>query len=191
MSYNKLRPRIKPLTNAQFMLLQIISQAGEVSGYKIHKLVEEREYRVWADIGTTSIYTGLEKLRKKRLVISWLDRAKRGKGPLPKKFRLTEKGHQTLRREIEQALSSTRERDRRFDLALAAIPLVSVRTVRGALQKRKTFLGEVAEGVEARFEFLGGENLPINIKELFKHSMLLVKHELEFIDALLVDLKRR
>jgi DNA-binding PadR family transcriptional regulator len=173
------------------MLLQIISQAGEVSGYKIHKLVEEREYRVWADIGTTSIYTGLEKLRKKRLVISWLDRAKRGKGPLPKKFRLTEKGHQTLRREIEQALSSTRERDRRFDLALAAIPLVSVRTVRGALQKRKTFLGEVAEGVEARFEFLGGENLPINIKELFKHSMLLVKHELEFIDALLVDLKRR
>ncbi len=191
MNYKKPRPRIKPLTNAQFMLLQIISQAGEVSGYKIHKLVEEREYRVWADIGTTSIYTGLEKLRKKRLVTSHLDTEKRGKGPLPKKFRLTGKGHQTLRREIEQALSSTRERDRRFDLALAAISLVPLRTVRGALQKRKTLLGEVAEGVEARFEFLGGENLPINIKELFKHSMLLVKHELEFIDALLVDLKRR
>jgi hypothetical protein len=33
--------------------------------------------------------------------------------------------------------------------------------------------------------------LPINIRELFTHSMHLIKHELEFIDALLVDLKRR
>ena len=72
----------KTLSNAELMLLEIISQAKEISGYAIGKLVEERQYRVWADIGTTSIYTGLEKLKRKGLVTSRLDTAKRGKGPL-------------------------------------------------------------------------------------------------------------
>lgn len=187
--YSKTLPRSDHISNVEFMLLQIISQAREISGYEIGKLIEERQYRVWADIGTTSIYTGLEKLRGKRLVTSYLDLAKRGKGPLPRKFRLTKKGHQTLKKEIEHALSSTRERDRRFDLALAAIPLLTPRAVVTALHKRKRFLREIAKHVDARFQSLGGESLPTNIKALFKHSMHLITHELEFVDALVVDLK--
>ncbi|MDP2895154.1 MAG: helix-turn-helix transcriptional regulator [bacterium] len=171
------------------MLLQIICQAGQISGYKINKVVEERQYRIWAGIGTTSIYTGLEKLRKKRLVTSCLDVAKRGKGPLPTKFWLTKRGQAALKKEIEHALSSTRERDLRFDLALAAIPLLSRRETASALRRRKRFLCGVAEHVNARFETLGGEALPLNIKALFKHSMHLIKHELDFVDILVVELQ--
>ena len=61
MDYYNDPPRSKELSNVELMLLEIISQAKEISGYRIGKLVEERQYRVWADIGTTSIYTGLEK----------------------------------------------------------------------------------------------------------------------------------
>jgi len=190
MKYTADEPRLRQISNVEFVLLQIISQAEEISGYEIGKLVEEREYRVWADIGTTSIYTGLEKLRRKRLVTSHLDVAKRGKGPLPKKFRLTRKGHHTLEKEIEHGLSSTRERDRRFDLALAAIRLLPPQTVINALRKRKQFLREVAKHVNEHFKSLGGEDLPVNIKGLFKHSIHLIRHELEFVDTLLVDLKR-
>lgn len=177
-------------SNVELMLLQIISQGEEISGYRINKLVKEREYRVWAGIGTTSIYTGLEKLRRKGLVTSRLDVGKRGKGPLPKKFRLTKRGRVALRKEILRALSSTRERDLRFDLAIAAIPFLTAEAAKNALRERKRFLEEVAGQVKARFENLGGENLPLNIKALFKHSLHLIKHESEFVDVVLVDLKK-
>jgi DNA-binding PadR family transcriptional regulator len=180
----------RKLSNVELMLLQIISQAGEISGYAIGKLAEERQYRVWADIGTTSIYTGLEKLKRKGLVTFRLDVGKRGKGPLPKKFRLTTKGRLTLKKEIERSLSCTRERDRRFDLALAGIPLLPPEKVVTALRKRKKFLGEVAGQIKARFQSIGGEALPINIKAVFKHSLHLIKHESKFMDRLLAELTK-
>lgn len=190
MLYKREQAGHEQISNAELMLLQIIKQAGETSGYAINKLVEEREYRVWAGIGTTSIYTGLENLQRKHLVSSRIDVAKKGKGPLPRKFRLTEKGGLTLRREIKRALSSTRERDLRFDLALAAIPVLTPREAATALERRKRFLREVAKHVEARFEALGGERLPINIGGLFKHSLHLIKHELEFVDVLITGLRK-
>jgi len=177
------------LSNVKFMLLQIIRQMGEISGYGIDKIVKEREYRKWADVGTTSIYAGLKKLEKKQLVKSYIDTEKRGKGPLPKKFKLTRKGRNALNKEILDSLSYTRARDHRFDLAFAAIPCVKPEEVIEALQRRKEFLSEAAEHVEKRFESLGGENLPINIKALFKHPLFLIKHELRFIDSLIKDIK--
>ncbi len=190
MDYYNDSPTAKKLSNVELILLEIINQAKEVSGYRIGKLVEERQYRVWADIGTTSIYTGLEKLKRKGFVTSRLDTAKRGKGPLPRKFRLTKKGRLTLKKEIERSLSCARERDRRFDLALAGIPLLPPEKVVTALRERKEFLGEVAEQIKSRFQSIGGEALPINIKSLFKHSLHLIKHESKFMDKLLAELTK-
>jgi len=177
------------LSNVEFMLLQIIYQRGEISGYEVDKIVEEREYRKWAGIGMTSIYAGLKKLEKKQLVKSYIDTGKQGKGPLPKKFRLTGQGRNALKKEILKALSSTRETDRRFDLAFSAIPVLTSKEVIEALNKRKEFLSEAAENIKKRFESLGGENLPINVKTLFKHPLFLIRHELKFIDALIKDIK--
>jgi DNA-binding PadR family transcriptional regulator len=177
-------------SNVEFMLLQIIAQCGEISGYRINRLVEEREYRVWAGIGTTSVYTGLARLARKGLVRSRLDMAKKGKGPLPRRFRLTAKGQRVLREEIRRGLSSTREGSRRFDLALAAVPLLARREITRALERRKRFLGKAATHVAARFKAIGGERLPINIKALFKHSLHGIRRELQFMDVLLRDVKK-
>ncbi len=190
MKYKQAPAQATNISNVEFMLLQIVSQAGEISGYSINKLVEERQYRVWAGIGTTSIYTGLERLKRKGLVTSRVDMSKRGKGPLPRKSCLTRRGRAVLRKEIEDALSRTRERDLRFDLAIAAIPLISAEATIRALQKRKRFLGEVAAGIRARFEAIGGENLPVNIRAPFKHSLHLIKRELEFVDVLIGDVRQ-
>ena len=171
------------------VLLQIIRQKGEVCGYEIDKIVKIREYREWANIGRTSIYTGLEKLSKKHLVTTFIDTDKQGKGPLPKKFKLTETGQITLRNEIFNALSSSRERDKKFDLAFAAIDILTLKEVISALRKRKDFLSEVAKKVEKKFESLGGFNLPINIKALFKHSLYLIKNERKFLDTLMAELQ--
>ncbi len=177
------------ISNVEFMLLQIIQQKGTICGYEIDKIVKMREYKEWADIGRTSIYTGLEKLAKKNLAKTFIDMDKQGKGPLPKKFKLTNKGKSTLRKEIFDALSSSRERDKKFDLAFAAIDILMPKKVISALKKRKEFLLEVAKKVEKKFESLGGDNLPINIKALFKHSLYLIKNERKFLDTLTAELK--
>jgi len=175
------------LANVEFMLLQIICEQKEVSGYEINQLVKERGYKEWADIGTTSIYVGLNKLSKKQLVNSYIDTTKQGKGPLPRKFEITNEGKELLKQMILLALSSSRERDYRFDLALAAIPFLPTEEVLVALQKREKFLSEVAENINNKFESQGGKRLPFNVQALFRHSLSLIEHEIDFMDILITD----
>ena len=182
-------PKLTKISNVEFMLLQIIYQKVEICGYEIDKIVKMREYREWADIGRTSIYIGLEKLAKKHLVETFIDTDKKGKGPLPKKFKLNNKGEITLRNEIFNVLSSSREREKKFDLAFAAIDILTLKEVISALRKRKIFLLEAAKKVKKKFESLGGDNLPMNIKALFKHSLYLIKNERKFLDTLMAEIK--
>ena len=176
------------LTNVEFIILQIIYERHKVSGYDIDQWIKERGYREWTDIGTTSIYMGLSKLGKKRLVSSYLDTAKYGRGPLPRKFSITDAGKKMLKEEILLALSCCRERDYRFDLAFAAIPVVAIDEVVTALEQRKTFLKEVAERVNRLFEEQGGQALPMNLQALFKHPLLYIQSEIAFVDSLLQEL---
>jgi DNA-binding PadR family transcriptional regulator len=179
----------KPLSNVEFALLQLISEEGELSGYMISRLVEEREYREWADIGDTSIYTGLEKLNKKGFVRFYVDTDKQGKGPLPKKFNLTDKGKETLKREVLEALSATRERDQRFDIALAAIHHINPKDAQQALEKRKSFLTAERQRINSKFLHQDGPTLPRHVQILFKHPIILIGAELEFMDEIVRTIK--
>ncbi|MCP4218020.1 MAG: PadR family transcriptional regulator [bacterium] len=179
------------LTNVEFSLAELIAESGEISGYDINKLIEERGYRQWADIGTTSVYLGLEKLKKKKLVRSFLDTRKKGKGPPPRKYALNESGHEVLKENVLEALSNRRERDRRFDLGIAGLPFVRAREASGALKKRRIMLTETAEKIKEKFQKDGGENLPLHVRALFNHPLFLIRHELEFLDSLLIDLEKQ
>jgi len=176
------------LANVEFMLLQIICEQQEVSGYEINQLVKKRGYKEWADIGTTSIYVGLNKLSKKQLVNSHIDTAKQGKGPMPRKFAITNEGKELLKQQILLALSSSRERNYRFDLALAATPFLTSEEVIVALNKRKKFLAAAAENINKKFEAQGGARLPFNVQALFRHPLYLIKHEINFMDILITEL---
>ncbi|UUZ79330.1 PadR family transcriptional regulator [Paenibacillus sp. P26] len=112
------------LSNAEFMLLQLIAECKQASGYEINKLIDRRGYREWANIGTTSIYAGLKKLNDKGMIESEDAGEKSGKGPMPTRYVITEAGMTTLRKEVISDLSSSRERDNRFDLGFAALPFV-------------------------------------------------------------------
>ena len=182
------------LTKVEFIILQIVYERKEVSGYEIDQWIAERGYRAWADIGTTSIYTGLAKLGKKRLVSSYLDTAKYGRGPLPRKFSITAAGQEVLRQEIITALSSSRERDYRFDLAIAAMGLVERKEVTAALKQRKELLAATAAHMEAVYAAQGGAALALSRRALFQHPLLCIRSEIAFVDSLLQELasgKRR
>jgi DNA-binding PadR family transcriptional regulator len=179
----------KTLSNVEFALLQLISENGELSGYSISRLIEERGYREWADIGDTSIYTGLEKLNKNEFVRFYVDTDKQGKGPLPKKFNLTHKGKKILKEEVVEALSVTRERDRRFDIALAAIREIAPAEAIQALEKRKLFLSTEMQRINTKFIQQDGQALPKHVQILFKHPLILIKAELKFMDEIIDTIK--
>ena len=181
--------KTKHLSNVEFALLQLITENGELSGYEINKLIDQRGYREWADIGETSIYSGLDKLNKKELVEFYIYADKQGRGPLPKKFKLTDKGKETLKDEVLGALSTTRERDRRFDLALASIPFITPEEAVIALSKRKEFLASESERLNNKLESQGGKNLPFHVKALFKHPLVFIDTEIVFVDELIISLK--
>lgn len=172
----------KQLSMVEFALLQLIAENDGVSGYTINKLVEARGYRRWADIGETSIYVGLNKLLKKKLVEFCLQTGKQGKGPLPKQFSLTPQGRETLKAEALDALAHTRERERRFDLALAAAPFLDPPELARALAERKRFLESEREHIRQAFEKQGGAHLPAQVRLLFQHPLVQIAAELRFMD---------
>lgn len=179
---------MRSISNVEFMLLQIIAECSQASGYEIKKLVDQRGYREWAKIGTTSIYTGLKKLSNKGLIVSERSDEKSGKGPVPTRFTLTKAGLSKLRNEILDSLSKTRERDNRFDLALAALPLIDKDDAIVALQKRLDFLEKTSIKTRQKYESQGGIRLPLNVKALFLHPIHLINSEKAFISNLINEL---
>ena len=180
---------MKPISNVEFMLLLLIAEKKKISGYEINQLIEARGFRNWAAIGTTSIYVGLEKLKKKQCLEFFFDIEKTGKGPIPKMFRLNSEGKKVLKKTVRDALINSRERDKRFDLGLAGLPFISSEKAVSALQKRKEVLLAAEDFIKTKFESDGGENLPFHVKAVFSHPLFLIKHELDFTDSLIKELK--
>jgi hypothetical protein len=174
------------LANMKFMILQIICERSEVSGYEIKQLVGERNFLIrkqnseeWADDATAFVDVGLKELMRKEFVKSDL---------LFRRFVITEQGKKLLQQEILAALTFSRERDDRFDLAMVAIPLVALEKVAVALEKRKKILAENAEHIHTLFESQSRTEQFYDLHSLPRHPLLVIKHEIEFIDVLLQEL---
>jgi DNA-binding PadR family transcriptional regulator len=170
------------------MLLQMIKECHQASGYDIKKLIDQRGYKEWANIGTTSIYTGLKKLRDKGWIVSEEPTEKSGKGPMPNRFALTKAGVDRLKWEVIDSLSSARARDSRFDLGLAALPFVEKDEAVEALQSRLNMLQVTSKKIEERYEAQGGARLPLNVRALFQHSLNFMESEQAFVVSLIKEL---
>lgn len=181
---------MNPLSNVEFMLLQMIAECRQASGYDLHKLIDRRGYREWANIGTTSIYAGLKKLNDKGLIESEDSGEKSGKGPMPTRFAMTEAGRAALSDAIIASLSSTRERDNRFDLGLAALPFVEKGEAVAALRARLDFLAEALTNIRRKYESQGGVRLPLHVRALFLHPMNLIESEQAYVARFINELQK-
>ncbi|OGI11345.1 MAG: hypothetical protein A2Y40_00700 [Candidatus Margulisbacteria bacterium GWF2_35_9] len=182
---------MKKLSNVEFTLLLTIFEYKQISGYRLNKIILDRGFREWIDIGTTSIYVGLEKLQQKGFLVFEYDSKKTGKGPLPKIFKITNNGTSILKETTINFLSSTRERDASFDLGIAALSVIKNTEAILALSNRKEFLSESYNNLKDRFTKLGGETLEFHSKVFFQHSLYLIKCELNFLNSLVEKLHKR
>jgi len=172
------------LSDREFMLLSLIWERKAVSGYQLNAIIKNRGYREWAEIGMTSIYIGLKKLEQKELIQGQLTTNKTIQGPAAKEYSLTDEGANLLKEETGKGLSETRERDRRFDLALSTMDVLSLETALSLIFKRKIFLeseqkriSKVYSGQQHHISFQGAL--------LFKHTLHFIKSEITFLNNLI------
>ncbi|MDH5718816.1 MAG: PadR family transcriptional regulator [Spirochaetia bacterium] len=178
------------LSTSEMALLAILYSEGELSGYQINKIITERGFREWADIGSTSIYVGLKKLENKYFIKLVPNLKKTGKGPLPNRYKIIQKGIKILRKEIKIALSSESRYNSKYDLAIASIPILNIADVILALKEKQNKLKKTMHNVrQEKFEKQGGFNLPSHVVLLFERSFMLMQAEIDFTEKALRELK--
>lgn len=176
------------ITNPEYMVLALIFEKKEISGYVMNQLVEERGYRAWADIGMTSIYQSIKKLEKKALITGKLDKARNTRGPAAMKYTLTRAGLALLKEETLQGLSNTRERDPRFDLAMSAFRVFPRQKVHELIGRRVKFLQAESSRIVAVRKSQEPE-LAFEGRILFKHTQNFIACEIKFLKNLADQLK--
>ena len=162
------------LSNVEFILLTLINEKKKISGYELNVLIQERHFRDWADIGTTSIYIGLKKLKNKNFVNSHFDHNKMGKGPISTKFSISGSGISHLRKEALEALSESKSNDIRFDLAISTMDIFPAATILNAILKRKKMLCQDKIALQEKIK---------NNQDFKKHEVIIFNHALSFIES--------
>lgn len=176
------------LINTEFALLGLILERQPVSGYRLNRLIGERGFDQWAGLGSTSVYTGLKKLKNKGLIRLVTDESKQGKGPPPKKATLTRSGGQVLVREALAALALPRPSAGRFELALAVLDALDPAAAARALDERLAGLETDRERQAAMSRTGGGPGLAPGV--LFEHSLSQIDGAHAFTRRLKARLKR-
>lgn len=176
------------VSHVEFILLSLIHEHGKITGYKVNRLITERGYREWADIGTTSVYNGLKKLKEKTYVASATDRYKKGKGPKGVNYSTTPEGLELLKKEVREGLATGRGRGGQFMLAVSALPVISQEDIIEALTQRITNLRQDFERVQQKYERQKAY-LPFHGELLFQYSLFAIEREIEFTKEMVSEVK--
>jgi len=172
------------LNNNEYMILSLLWESKKASGYQINATINNRGYREWADIGMTSIYKTLKKLEQKGLVCSHIIMNKTTQGPAAREYTLTENGNKLLKEETEKGLSETRERDRRFDLALSVIDILPLENALALIETRKLYLESEQKRLSEVYASQK-QSISFNGALLFRHTLQFMQSEIIFLEELI------
>jgi DNA-binding PadR family transcriptional regulator len=168
----------KPTTNAELAVLSLLAEQP-MHGYQIEQTIELRGMREWTEIGFSSIYYILEKLRTRGCVESRLEPAK-GKGPSRQVFSLSPAGRAVFRQAALNALASPSRSFSSFQLGLASLPMLGQKEILNALRSYKTMLKDKHAELAAKNAVLL-PSLPWHVAGLFELDLAQLQCELDWL----------
>ena len=171
-------------SNTELMLMQLISENPNKTGYEINNWVRKLGYNKWAGVGKTSVYNGLNKLISKEYLNSHIKANKTGKGPLPTCYDITERGSEVLKQDMLETIQTARERDQRFDLTVSAIHLLQNVEIFEAFSIRKKFLKEEHNRLSTDYEEQK-DCISDGGKLLYERMLMSLENDLKFADLIL------
>lgn len=180
--------KTKTVTDAELAVMSLLAEKP-MHGYQIEQIIEERGMREWTNIGFSSIYYILEKLRK----IGWLENvleSGEGKGPARQIFSLTNTGKDAWERAVISALSHPRRRSSNFQLGLSNLLLLEKEQIISSLEKYVNVLEQKYQHLMEKFAKHEG-NLPWNASAMFDLSLTQIKTEMDWVKAFIkmIDLQ--
>ncbi len=169
--------------NADLVLLLLLAEEPGLNGYAIRARVAERGYQAWAGVASSSIYTGLRRIEQHGLAVGAPDLDKRDRGPRGRVYRLTAAGSVALTRAVCDGLSSTREHDPRFNLALSGLDVLSRDDAATCLASRSRFLATEAQRLSQRAQHQLAESSPVGARLLFDRIIHAIEAERAWTDS--------
>lgn len=173
-----------PLSDSAFVVLALLAEAP-AHGYDLRKKVLERGFQFWTRLERTAIYNALLTLERQSLVTA---RSEKGTGRPRKVYRLTARGHRTLRNEGLRHLASPLHPRHELDLGLYALPFLPPQEGRAALdhymkdlEGRRAFLRERHQWCLAR-----GLTLPALA---FERPLLALESEMTWLQRVVAQLE--
>lgn len=180
------------LSNIAVIVLGLLAEAP-AHPYELEKKIKDRGYRDWTVIGFSSIYSILKALEKEGLVevSSEVVRSR-----TRRIYQLTPLGSNLLKIEISRILEAPERPMSEWDLGLAYMfQLLSYDEQIEHLQAYRSRILQAITELEARSREFPEDEIETyreiyHIKALFDHPIYLNKAELNFVDDLLVRIRR-
>jgi len=172
--------KIKTVTDAELAVMSLLAEKP-MHGYQIEQIIEERGMRDWTNIGFSSIYYILEKLRK----IDWLESVLEygeGKGPARQIYSLTTIGRKVWKKAVISALSNPHRSNSNFHLGLSNLLHLEKGQIIYALER---YVKELEQKYKQVSEKLTNhsEGIPWNVSAMFDLSLTQIKAELDWVQA--------
>lgn len=154
------------LSNIELMLIRIVKTKPSYA-YEIERMIEDREIRTWIKIGGTTIYQVLDRLCKKGLLKSKVE--KEGNMPQRKRYYVTENGNRAFDKATVKILKNSERYYFDLTVGLFCRHQMNPDIFRQTIQERLTDLNDFVNHFNEKFE---------KTKELYPTKRLMVKEYL-------------
>jgi DNA-binding PadR family transcriptional regulator len=180
------------LSHVALAVLGLIAE-GESYPYELLKKIKERQMRNWTNIGQSSIYGVIDKLKEMQLIFIKTRTTEQNR--IQRKLTITEKGKQILKERVLSILRHDRYMGRDWDLAFSNLkfPFISKEETIEALEDCVERLRENRTSLENRMELgkkVFGGHPPLQFRGLFVHALKVIAANIEFCNEVIEDLNK-
>ena len=184
------------LSHVAFAVLGLVAER-ESHAKNINERIKERGMKNWTEIGKSSVYGVLKKLRKDELVNMRIEEQKEeGKAYTVKIYTITKYGLKVLKAKVYDTLRNFEGRRKSdYDLALSMLPILSkeeqIEAFTNSLEiiKRDITMLKETEKVSIKKSMEQWNYYPLTIKALFYRPIIIMKSHMEFIKWILEQIE--
>lgn len=183
-------PTTQDLKHKEFIILGLVAENPQGDhAYNIDKKIDERGMRDWTDIGVnislSTIYRILERIEKDGLLESYEEEVDGRKRVV---YMATYEGRHVLKRKIFDVLNNYfGKKDEDFYVAFSMFPVL---TKEEQLQAFSNSLAKIKKHkVELEQMLKLNEKFPMNVTGLFKHPIMILKTDIEFLEWVIKNIK--
>jgi len=176
------------MTNAEIALLGLIAEKPQY-GYELNHVIKARGMRHWTEIGFSSIYYVLNKLEKRGLVQSKVE--KQESIPTRRVYSITKKGKEQLKKSLVEILAKPKRRFSDVDLGMSNLMHLNKDE---ALVCFKSYLEQLTNEeseLKSFWQAQGGEKLPFFMTALFTRPLMHRQVEIEWVKQFISTIESR